>query len=494
MNYISTRDTGRSVSASVAILQGISEEGGLFVPEKLPSFTPKQIAALTGLSYIGRAGVILEKFLTDFSETQRRTAINAAYESGFEGDSPAELKKLPGGRYVLELQRGPTCAFKDMALQLLPGLMAHAAKNVGRGGETLILTATSGDTGKAALEGFRDAPGTKIMVFYPAEGVSAIQQLQMATQEGGNVGVCAVEGNFDTTQTGVKAIFTDKALAERLNKRGIYLSSANSINWGRLLPQIVYYFSAYADLLSLGEVELGERVNFAVPTGNFGNILAAYYAKEMGLPVGRLICASNQNDVLTEFIDTGRYNARRPFHLTLSPSMDILISSNLERLLFHLLGGDDKALSTLMTELIENGEYTVGAEVLSELRRSFFGGSCDDKRTMDTIKQVYEREGYLLDPHTAVAMAVADDYAAKTADSTKTVVVATASPYKFVEAVTEALTGVQEDDAFLALERLGALTGLPVPPPLSELKGKAVRFTQRVEKAAMPSAVESFIQ
>jgi threonine synthase len=446
------------------------------------------------MDYIGRAETILSHFLTDFTPAQRTSAIRAAYENNFEGGHPAALKKLPSGRYVLELFRGPTCAFKDMALQLLPGLMAHAADNVGRGGETLILTATSGDTGKAALEGFKNAPGIKIMVFYPAEGVSPMQKLQMATQEGDNVAVCAVRGNFDNTQTGVKAIFTDPVLKATLSARNIFFSSANSINWGRLLPQIVYYFSAYADLLSGGDIQPGEVVNFAVPTGNFGNILAAYYAKGMGLPLGRLICASNQNDVLAEFIATGIYNARRPFHLTLSPSMDILISSNLERLLFHLLKQDDRALSALMDDLKTDGAYQVSDEVLAALQADFFGGSCDDQRTTATIKAVFEREGYLLDPHTAVAMAVTDDYLARTGDTAKTVVVATASPYKFAEAVTEALTGRRETDAFLATEQLAALTGLPVPAPLAGLRSKAVRFTDVVDKADMASAVLRFIE
>jgi threonine synthase len=494
MNYISTRNAARSVGASQAILQGISEEGGLFVPERLPRLTPEELVALGHMDYIGRAETILSHFFTDFTPAQRTSAIRAAYENNFEGGHPAALKKLPSGRYVLELFRGPTCAFKDMALQLLPGLMAHAADNVGRGGETLILTATSGDTGKAALEGFKNAPGIKIMVFYPAEGVSPMQKLQMATQEGDNVAVCAVRGNFDNTQTGVKAIFTDPVLKATLSARNIFFSSANSINWGRLLPQIVYYFSAYADLLSGGDIQPGEVVNFAVPTGNFGNILAAYYAKGMGLPLGRLICASNQNDVLAEFIATGIYNARRPFHLTLSPSMDILISSNLERLLFHLLKQDDRALSALMDDLKTDGAYQVSDEVLAALQADFFGGSCDDQRTTATIKAVFEREGYLLDPHTAVAMAVTDDYLARTGDTAKTVVVATASPYKFAEAVTEALTGRRETDAFLATEQLAALTGLPVPAPLAGLRSKAVRFTDVVDKADMASAVLRFIE
>ena len=494
MKYNSTRDNTISVSASQAILQGISPEGGLFVPDSLPRLSSGQIGSLCGKSYIERSEYILDLFLDDFSPLQRNDSVRVAYEHSFYSETPAPVRKIKGGRYVLELFHGPTCAFKDMALQLLPQLMRCSTENVGREGETLILVATSGDTGKAALEGFKDAEGIKIMVFYPVDGVSPMQKLQMATQEGDNVAVCAVCGNFDNTQSGVKAIFTDAKMIERLAGRQVAFSSANSINWGRLLPQIIYYFSAYADLVDAGEIALGEALSFAVPTGNFGNILAAFYAREMGLPIAKLICASNRNKVLTDFIDTGCYNLDRDFHLTLSPSMDILISSNLERLLYHLLDGDDKVLAGLMADLRDKGSYQVPDKVREQVQALFYGGFCDDDRTCETIRAVYEQEGYLLDTHTAVAMAVSDDYLAETKDKTKMVVVSTASPYKFAGSVYTALTGRQESDEYKATAKLNALTGLPIPKPLSGLSGKPVRFTQVIGKEAMAEAVFSFIE
>lgn len=493
MKYNSTRDKSVSVTASQAILKGISNEGGLFVPDSFPDVTLAQIEELCAMSYVGRAERIISLFLDGFTAAQCRSAAEAAYIGTFENDSPAPVVKLPGGRYVMELFRGPTCAFKDMALRLLPQLMSRAAENEGKKGETVILVATSGDTGKAALEGFRDADGVRIIVFYPVDGVSAMQKLQMKTQEGGNVGVAAVRGNFDNTQSGVKSIFTDEGIKAALEEKGMSFSSANSINWGRLLPQIVYYFSAYADLVKQKEIAPGDKVNFAVPTGNFGNILAAYYAKIMGLPVGKLICASNKNRVLSDFIETGSYDIGREFYATISPSMDILISSNLERLLYHLLGNDDNALKELMESLKREGKYSVSGDVITCVKELFYGGSCDDTRTREVIKRVYDSEGYLLDTHTAVAMAVTDDYISSTGDNTKTVVVSTASPYKFAGSVYTALTGKTEQDEFTAVSLLSELTGVPVPKPLSELKQKAVRFEQVIGKDEMPAAVIDFI-
>ncbi|MBR2406801.1 MAG: threonine synthase [Clostridia bacterium] len=495
MMYTSTRDRSVTASAAQAITQGISNEGGLFVPEQLPQFTKDELAAMVSQSYIDRAVTVLSRFLTDFTADEVRDCAQSAYGSGrFLAPEVAPVHSLKDGVHVLELWHGPTCAFKDMALQILPHLMRVSASKTSDGKEIVILVATSGDTGKAALEGFRDAPHTRILVFYPENGVSPMQKLQMTTQEGGNVGVCAIRGNFDDAQSGVKTIFTDPTMRTVLAEQGMMFSSANSINWGRLVPQIVYYFSAYCDLVAAGSIAMGDPVNVAVPTGNFGNILAAYYAREMGLPVARLICASNCNNVLTDFLRTGTYDRRRAFHTTISPSMDILISSNLERLLYHLSGCDAELVAGLMKELNETGSYTVPAALMEKLRSLFAAGWCDDEQTMQAIRTTYEQQGYLCDTHTAVAVSVCEQYRAETGDNTPIVLASTADPYKFSASVLRALGAERDDeDEFDKVDRLHALTGAPVPPSLAVLKGKQPRFTQVCDRDTMEQTVRALL-
>ncbi len=490
MRYNSTRDSRVSVSSAQAIVQGISRDGGLFVPDSLPRVTAADIAAMTKMPYEERAASILCRFLTDFTKEETAACARAAYASGaFRSPAVAPVHTLEEGVHILELWHGPTCAFKDMALQILPHLMRVSSHKTG-GGEIVILVATSGDTGKAALEGFRDAPHTRILVFYPEDGVSPMQKLQMTTQEGQNVGVCAIRGNFDDAQSGVKAIFTDESVREELRDHGMQFSSANSINWGRLVPQIVYYFSAYCDLLAAGKLQMGDRFNIVVPTGNFGNILAAYYAKEMGLPVAKLICASNRNRVLTDFIATGTYDRNRPFYSTSSPSMDILISSNLERLLYHLSGRDDAVIQNLMDQLATRGVYTVPSSVREKLSELFDAGWCDDAGTATAIADTYKVHGYLCDTHTAVGINVYSAYRRRTGDTVPTVIASTANPYKFSASVLAALgqeaAGMDEFDKVEALHKL---TGSPVPPPLAGLRDKAARFAVVCSREEMPSVV-----
>lgn len=491
MMYTSTRDTSVKVTAAQAIAQGISTEGGLFVPEQLPVFTAEELAGMVSQDYIGRAVTVLSRFLSDFTAEEVRECAEAAYGSGrFSDAAVAPVRTLQEQLHVLELWHGPTCAFKDMALQILPHLMRVSARKTADGKEIVILVATSGDTGKAALEGFRDAPNTRILVFYPEHGVSPMQKLQMTTQEGNNVGVCAIRGNFDDAQSGVKAIFTDPRMRDKLASQGLMFSSANSINWGRLVPQIVYYFSAYCDLVAAKQIRMGDTVNVAVPTGNFGNILAAYYAREMGLPIGRLICASNCNNVLTDFIRTGTYNRQRDFHTTVSPSMDILISSNLERLLYHLSGCDAALVAELMRQLQETGRYTVPDALFEKISALFAAGWCDDEQTMAAIRTTYEQEGYLCDTHTAVAVEVSRAYRRETGDTTPLVVASTADPYKFSASVLNALGADSTDeDEFDKVRRLNELTGAPVPPSLAALKGRAPRFLQVCDRDTMEATV-----
>ncbi len=488
MNYISTRNPEVKVSASQAITKGISSEGGLFVPETLPAVSVSEIEKLAGLDYIGRAKSILSMFLTDFTAEELDSCVRGAYETGFSSEKVAPLVKLEDGTYILELFKGPTCAFKDMALQILPRLLTVASGKAAKGTEIVILVATSGDTGKAALEGFKDVENTRILVFYPSEGVSPMQKLQMCTQEGKNVSVCAIEGNFDDAQSGVKKIFTDKAIAEKLATNGMAFSSANSINWGRLVPQIVYYFSAYCDLVADGEIKAGDAINVCVPTGNFGNILAAYYAKEMGLPVKKLICASNSNSVLTEFLTTGVYDKNREFFTTISPSMDILISSNLERLLYSMSGSEK--VCAWMKSLAENGKYEIDAESFAKIKADFAAGCCNDEETKATIADVFKAKDYLCDTHTAVAVKVYNDYKAATGDSTPAVIASTASPFKFSAAVLEAVEGKNDAlNEFEMVEHLADTTKKCCPEQLANLRDKEVRFTGCCSKDSMEQVV-----
>ena len=492
MLYTSTRDKSIKVESADAIAHGISEEGGLFIPVEIPKISKDDINELVGMDYIGRAKKILSLYLTDFSEDEIDYCVNGAYAKGkFSDEKIAPLHTLSDKAEILELWKGPTCAFKDMALQLLPYLLTVAAKKSAPDKKIVILVATSGDTGKAALEGFKDVPGTKILVFYPEDGVSPMQKLQMITQEGENVAVCAIEGNFDDAQNGVKAIFTDKEVAKKLDGMGMMFSSANSINWGRLVPQIVYYVSAYCDMLSKGKIKMGDEINVVVPTGNFGNILAAYYAKEMGVPIKKLICASNSNDVLTEFLKKGVYNRVRDFYTTISPSMDILISSNLERLLFLLSSMDDVKVNAWMKELKESGKYHVGDEVLSKIKAVFEAGCCNDEKTKATIAEVFEEKKYLCDTHTAVAVADYEDYIAQSGDSTPTVIASTANPFKFSASVLDAVRpgmteGMNEFDMVLGLH---VETGADCPPQLANLKDKTPRFTGCCKKEDMEKVV-----
>ena len=473
MKYMTTRG-GETVSAERAIVQGLGTDGGLFVPESFPQVTKYDLRDMAALDYNERAVRILERFLTGFSREQLRSMIHAAY-ARFDDHGVAPLHELPGGVHVMELYHGPTLAFKDVALTLLPHLLTASARAVGEDREVLILVATSGDTGKAALSGFADVPGTRCAVFYPNGGVSEAQRLQMVTQRGGNVTVMAVNGNFDDAQTGVKRIFSDREAAKAFADKGIVLSSANSINWGRLVPQIVYYFSAYCDLLAKGTIVPEEKINICVPTGNFGNILAAYYAERMGLPVNRLICASNRNNVLSDFIRTGHYDARREFYQTTSPSMDILISSNLERLLFELSGRDAQAVSGWMQSLKATGEYEIGSEALDKLHSLMSGGWASDEDCAAEIGRIWNENGYLIDPHTAVAMKVLRDYKAETGDEHVCVTASTASPFKFGRAVSAALSMPVDADDFTLCARLADKTGLNVPSSIAELPTLPVR-------------------
>jgi threonine synthase len=490
MNYKSTRNNEVKVGSAQAIAQGISEDGGLFVPDSIPAITNEDISALGEMNYRDRALFVFSKFLTDYTEAEIRYCTEGAYNTkNFDSDNIAELAHLFDGTYMLELWHGPTCAFKDMALQILPYLLTTAIKKLGVDKKVVILVATSGDTGKAALEGFKDVEGTEILVFYPQDGVSAMQKKQMTTQEGENVGVCAIKGNFDDAQNGVKAIFTDPEIAKTLSDNGMMFSSANSINWGRLAPQIIYYVSTYAQLVKDGEIALGDKINVVVPTGNFGNILAAYYAKHMGIPVNKLICASNANNVLTDFIRTGVYDRNRPFHTTISPSMDILISSNLERLLYHLTDGNDAQIREWFGSLAKEGRYEVTDDVKKALSEEFYAGFCDDAQTKECIKNIYDQYSYTCDTHTAVAVKVYQDYKAATGDDTKTVIASTASPYKFSGSVLGAIGADTDADEFTLVEKLADVSKIPVPASLASLKDKAVRFDKTVDKTEMKDYV-----
>ena len=470
MFYFSTRGTAPAVSGAQAVLTGLAPDGGLYLPDALPAFD-WQAAVTADTQTIAKT--ILSAFLPDIPDMDRLVAL--AYTGKFETEDLTPT--VPVANFsVLELFRGPTSAFKDVALCMLPQLMTAAKELCGQREDILILTATSGDTGKAALEGFRDVPGIGICVFYPDGGVSDVQKRQMVSQEGENVRVCAVRGNFDDAQSGVKQIFAAET--------GKNLSSANSINIGRLLPQITYYFTAYRDLLRNGTIQMGDQVNFSVPTGNFGDILAGYLAKQLGLPVARLICASNANNVLTDFIRTGTYDRRRPLHKTQSPSMDILVSSNLERLLY-LLSGDTALVAGLMQELKEEGCYTVPDGLLEKIRTQFWAGCCNDAGAADAIGRVWREHRYLCDPHTACGWATAEDYVNQTGDRRPMVVLSTASPYKFPAAVLSAIGGSLNGDEYDQMAQLQALTGVPIPKNLADLRTKQERHTDVIRKEDM---------
>lgn len=484
MYYKSTRNSNVKITSAEAIVQGISADGGLFVPSEIPAITMDEVVKLGDMSYAERAAYIFSKYLTDFTEAEIRYCTDNAYSSkNFATDNIAEISHLFDGTYVLELWHGPTCAFKDMALQILPYLLTTSAKKININKKIVILVATSGDTGKAALEGFADVPGTQIMVFYPEDGVSPMQKRQMTTQDGDNVAVCAIKGNFDDCQTGVKQIFGSEEIKEKLDSNGLMFSSANSINWGRLAPQIIYYISAYATLVKDGEIKAGDKINIVVPTGNFGNILAAYYAKHMGLPVNKLICASNSNKVLTDFINTGIYDRNRDFVTTISPSMDILISSNLERLLYLMCGQNDAQIREWFGELAAEGKYEVSDDIKAKLKEEFSAGFCDDDATKATIKHIYDKYSYTLDTHTAVAVKVYEEYKVATGDNTKTVIASTASPYKFSASVLEAMEGKKSElDEYAMIDRLAELSGYEIPASLAALKTKPVRFSGVITK------------
>ena len=436
LHYKSTRNSDLRVTASEAILTGLAPDGGLFVPEQIPKLDVS-MEALSKMTYQETAYTVMKQFLTDFSEEELKDCIRKAYDSKFDTEEIAPIVKA-GDAYYLELFHGATIAFKDMALSILPHLLTTSAKKHHVENEIVILTATSGDTGKAAMAGFADVEGTRIIVFYPKDGVSEVQKLQMITQKGSNIDVAALHGNFDDAQSGVKALFEDEAFAEVLNEKGFQLSSANSINIGRLVPQVVYYVYAYAKLLAYGEIEDGEEINVTVPTGNFGNILAAYYAKNMGIPIDKLICASNENKVLFDFFESGTYDKNREFVLTTSPSMDILISSNLERLIYLVAGQDSEKTKALMEELKADGSYTI-TEDMKERLADFAAGYADEKETAANIKAVYEETGYVMDTHTSVASYVCRSYREESKDDKKCVIASTASPYKFVKSVMTAI-------------------------------------------------------
>ena len=492
MYYYSTRDLNKSqkYTSAEVIKKGLSDDGGLFIPESIPALSEGEVKELCGDKYPVRAAKILSKFLTDYTYDELLSDCTEAYsESSFVGGA-APLTNIKDNVYTLELWHGPTAAFKDMALQIMPKLLSRALVKTGETRTALILVATSGDTGKAALEGYKDIPGIKIMVYYPIDGVSRVQKLQMATQTGSNVNVCAIRGNFDDAQNGVKAIFSDAKMAKKLNENGYFLSSANSINWGRLAPQIVYYISAYCDLINAGKLTYGEKINVCVPTGNFGNIFGAYIAKKMGLPINKLVCASNANNVLTDFFNKGVYDRRRDFHTTISPSMDILISSNLERLLC-LSAGAEKTVE-YMAKLKSEGVYTVGGEVISAIDKEFKGYFASEDDTAETIKSCLAETNNLIDTHTAVGLYSANKYITESGDDTTMVVASTASPYKFASDVYASITGNTPSDGLAALDMLTELTGVDIPYPLKDIASRKVRFEEVIDASEMPQKVLEF--
>ncbi len=496
MKFISTRG-GSAVSGAEAIVRGMAEGGGLYVPETIPPVSAEELNAMLSMNYPERAAFILGKFFDEFPQEELLSELEKAY-ARFDGDDPAPLVKIENGLFLLELFHGPTCAFKDMALSVLPYLLRKSCGLLGIKEQVLILTATSGDTGKAALEGFRDEQGIKVAVFYPDEGVSKMQKLQMATQDGDNVDVVGVKGNFDDCQAAVKKIFRSRECEEKLREKGVLLSSANSINIGRLVPQIAYYFSAYCDLVSSEQIAMGDLADFAVPTGNFGNILAGYYAKRMGLPIGTLVCASNRNNALTDFFRKGTYDKKRPFYRTMSPSMDILVSSNLERLLFEISGRDSALTIERMKALANPGRYSIRAEELKELSQTFYAGFASEEDTVECVYEFFEEFNYPLDTHTGVAMHVARGYCRKRAEDVNAeprpmVVVSTASPYKFPQAVYYALTGNDVKDSFKGIKRIHLITAMKVPESLKALRYKPPRFKTVVAPDKIFEEVLNFV-
>ena len=491
VEYVSTRDNSDRVTASQAILRGLAPDGGLYVPTQIPKLD-RTLDELAAMDYKQVAYEVMKLMLTDFTEDELKACINGAYDSKFDTPEIAPLT-FADGVYYLELYHGKTIAFKDMALSILPYLMTTSAKKNNIKNDIVILTATSGDTGKAALAGFADVPGTKIIVFFPKDGVSDIQKKQMVTQTGDNTFVVGINGNFDQAQTGVKQMFNDTELAKELDNAGFQFSSANSINIGRLVPQIVYYVYAYTRLVREEKIHAGEKINVTVPTGNFGNILACYYAKQMGLPVDRLICASNENKVLFDFFTTGTYDRNRPFHLTSSPSMDILISSNLERLIYRIAGYDDKKDSEFMKELSNDGKYTITPEMKEKLA-DFYGNFADQQETKDEIKRVFDDTGYVLDPHTAVASAVYQKFLKDTDDGKPVVIASTASPYKFTRTVMQAIGHDDPSKSDLELtDDLAEVSGMRIPQAIEEIKTASVRHKTTCEVDEMPEVVKKFL-
>ena len=487
MKYYSTRTDpdapGEGRSAAEVIVSGIADDGGLYMPDSIPRVGPDFISSLLPLDYCGRSDKILSLYLDGFEPDEIRKCGTDAYSAPAFPADPAPTVKLKDGLHVLELWHGPTCAFKDMALQIMPKLLSLSIPKSGEKRDALILVATSGDTGKAALEGFRDVPGVRISVFYPADGVSRVQKAQMITQKGENVSVCGIRGNFDDAQSGVKRIFGDAQTVRRIARRGYFLSSANSINWGRLLPQITYYFSSYCDLVNSGEITAGDMINFCVPTGNFGDIFAGYMATLMGLPVRRLVCASNSNNVLTDFFATGVYDRNRRFYTTASPSMDILISSNLERLLSVTAGYAKTA--GYMESLKETGRYSVDEEVMNEIRDVFDAGYATDEESFGTIRRCFSDYSYLIDTHTSVALSCIEKYREKTGDMTPAVVLSTASPFKFAGSVYTSVTGKEAPSGYAALEALEESASVPIPEPLRDIDKREIRFPDEIDPADM---------
>lgn len=490
--YHSTRNSEETATASEAILKGLTSDGGLFVPDSIPKLNVS-LEDLTKMSYQEIAYAVMKEFLTDFTEEELKTCINNAYDSKFDTEEIAVTKKVDGA-YYLELFHGVTIAFKDMALSILPHLLVTSARKNNVKNEIVILTATSGDTGKAALAGFADVPGTKIIVFYPKSGVSPIQEKQMVTQKGDNTYVIGIKGNFDDAQTGVKKMFSNKELAKVMNDNGFQFSSANSINIGRLVPQVVYYVKAYADLLKQGALKAGEPMNVVVPTGNFGNILASYYAKQMGIPIGKFVCASNKNKVLFDFFETGKYDRNREFYVTTSPSMDILISSNLERMIYRIAGNDAKQCAKFMAALTKDGEYVITDAMKAELSE-FFGAFGSEEETAVKIKEVYDKEGYVMDTHTAVAAVAYDKYKAATGDDkTPTVIASTASPYKFTRSVMDAIDPAYDaEDDFELVDELNKVSKTAIPKAIEEIRTAPVLHDTVCETAAMEDEVKKIL-